>query len=313
VETVAVSAAVSVAESGTGTGTGTEPEPEPDSAPRLAVGEGLGHASVSVPAGESFTLHAARVPLAVAFEAGARCPGEAALVLDGKPRARGRGQVSVAVPAGKHAYALHCVGADGALGEVVGEGSVTAVRDGGTAKLPRRPATSYVDADGKSYTVLYQNLLPKIVLSWPRAPASDRYTVEVESASGKKSVAARKPEHGFAAGAFSEGRHTLRFTTAEGQSSKPTTLEIRFDNAAPKASVGAPRDGSFAPGASVEVAGVALPGWQVSVQNGTLALDAQHRFSGTVATSAARPDLALRLESPRGGVHYYVRRAAGAR
>ena len=51
----------------------------------------------------------------------------------------------------------------------------------------------------------------------------------------------------------------------------------------------------------------------MSVQNGSVTLDDQHRFQGTVQTSAERPDVALRLESPRGGVHYYVRRAAGAR
>ena len=101
-------------------------------------------------------------------------------------------------------------------------------------------------------------------------------------------------------------------TTPDGGRSKPTTLEIRFDNAAPKASVSKPRDGGFAPGDSVEVSGVALPGFQVSLPGGSLEVDAQSRFQGVVQTSAERPDVVLRIESPRSGVHYFVRRASGS-
>jgi hypothetical protein len=278
-----------------------------------AIGAGPAHPSVIAAAGESFTVHAARVPIAVAFDVGARCPGEAVLVLDGRPRARGR-RVSALVPAGKHAYGLRCVLADGTLapGPAL-TGSVTALRDAGTAQLPRRAPTAFVDADGKTYTVLYQNHLPRIELRWPGAPASARYLVHVEPGVKRAPLSSRKPEHAFASGALGEGRHALYFTTPDGARSKTATLEIRFDNAAPKASVSTPRDGSFAPGANVKVAGVALPGWQVTLPTGTLALDRQFRFVGTATTSEAQPDIALRFSSPRGGVHYYVRRASGGR
>ena len=56
-----------------------------------------------------FTVHAARLPLVVTFDADARCPGEVVLAIGGKPRARGTGQVGVSLPGGRHPYRLHCV------------------------------------------------------------------------------------------------------------------------------------------------------------------------------------------------------------
>jgi hypothetical protein len=158
--------------------------------------------------------------------------------------------------------------------------------------------------------VLFQNLLPRIEFSWPGAPKSAAYTAHVETGGSQRRFEARKPEHVFSAGTLREGVHRLHFTAATGARSKTTTLEIRFDNAAPRASVSSPRDGSFAPGSPVAIAGVALPGYRVSLPGATIELDDQFRFSGTAVTTPAQPDVALRIESPRGGVHYYVRRAA---
>ena len=278
------------------------------------LGPGPDRISLGAAAGESFTVHAARLPVAVAFDVAGRCEGDAALLVDGQPRARGREHVGAAIGAGRHGYDLRCVQPDGSLAERgVAGGHVTVLRDGGSTPLPRRAPTSFVDADGKRYTVLFQNLLPRIELRWPRAPESAAYSVHVQSEGRPPSERpTRKPELTFAAGELREGTHLLHFRTQEGARSKVTTLEIRFDNAAPRASVMRPRDGSFAPGAMVEVAGVALPGYRVSLQNGAIELDRQYRFSGKVVTTPARPDIALRIESPRGGVHYYVRRAASA-
>jgi hypothetical protein len=265
--------------------------------------------SLAAAAGESFTVHAARIPLNVGFTIGNQCPGEAVLMLDGKPRARGQGQVAATINGGRHRYSLHCATEGSVATAPATTGNVTALRDPATASLPRRAPTSFVEADGKRYTVMYQNLLPKISFSWPGAPAAERYTLHVES-NGKPSLFnTRTPEQSFAPGALHDGTHTLYFSAPDGTRSKTTTLEIVYDNAAPKLSLSAPRDGSFAAGTPVKIAGVALPGFQLSVAGGQVELDQQARFTGSAVTSANRPDLALRIEKPGAGVHYYVRRA----
>jgi hypothetical protein len=312
-------AAQPAADASTAETTAADAKAEP--APALAAATGVNaipagpeRVSIAAAAGESFTVHAARLPVAVAFELAGRCPGEAALVLDGKPRARGGAQVSAAFGGGRHGYELRCVQPDGGLApDALAGGHVTALRDGGSAPLPLRAPTTVVDADGKRYTVLFQNLLPRIDLRWPNAPRSTAYSVRVESEGrGTSERQTSKPELSFAAGMLREGSHRLTFSTPQGVRSRTTTLEIRFDNAAPRASVTKPRDGSFTPGSTVEVAGVALPGYQVSLPGGAIELDNQFRFAGSAVTTHARPDVALRIESPRGGVHYYVRRAAAA-
>ena len=113
----------------------------------------------------------------------------------------------------------------------------------------------------------------------------------------------------FAPGALPEGEHVFTFE-ADGKRSKPTSVVIRFDNAAPTASLSSPADGSFAPGSSVLVAGSALPGWTVSAGGRELEQDAQNRFSEQVVTSSGERALVIRFSQPGRGVHYYLRRSA---
>jgi hypothetical protein len=87
---------------------------------------------------------------------------------------------------------------------------------------------------------------------------------------------------------------------------------VRFDNAAPKASLSSPIDRQFKPGDTVTIEGVALETWKVSVEGGSVNVGADERFVGSVPTSASHPDVAVRLAHPRLGVHYYLRRASGS-
>jgi hypothetical protein len=63
---------------------------------------------------------------------------------------------------------------------------------------------------------------------------------------------------------------------------------------------------------SVEVEGVALPSSAVSVNGQALALDAQHRFTGSRPLAAGARALSVRIDHPRIGVRYYIRRPQGA-
>ena len=78
------------------------------------------------------------------------------------------------------------------------------------------------------------------------------------------------------------------------------------------ASLSAPIDRSFAPGAELEIEGVLLPAWKVSVDGGMIEKVGEDRFHGRIVTTPQNPDFAVRLFHPRLGTHYYLRRASGA-
>jgi hypothetical protein len=86
---------------------------------------------------------------------------------------------------------------------------------------------------------------------------------------------------------------------------------IKFDNAAPAASVREPVDGSFQPGDTVKVSGVVVEGWSVSVNGTIVKLDEQKRFSTTATVPAGENALVLKLSHAKRGTVYYVRHAAG--
>jgi hypothetical protein len=261
----------------------------------------------------SFAVHDPSPPTAIGFSTGGECPGGAVVSLAGRgrDRSRGTGVVSILVPAGAHRFEVHCVGADGVEPRVASSGTVTVMHDAGTARLPRTAPATLVDADGRTYTVLYQNLLPKISVRWVNAPAAAPYGLTVTSPGGAtQSFSAASPSYSFGSGSFSEGEHHVRFHAADGTASKDTRVDIRFDNATPTATLTSPSNGSFAPGSPVTVSGVALEGWKISAAGQDLPLDPAERFSGDVTAPAGQRALAILFENPRRGVQYYLRRSA---
>jgi hypothetical protein len=272
--------------------------------------EGPGVVDVVAGAGDSFVVHDPKPPTSVAF-LHSGCDGELVLTLDPGKRARetgGRGRVSAEIASGSHRYSLTCVKPGESKGVRVADGSVAVIADAGARRLARTAPASVVDADGRRYTVLYQTLLPNISMRWPNAPAAPSYTLRVSSSSGSRSLSSSKPSYSFGAGALGEGDHTFSFEGG-GARSKSTSVAIRFDNAAPTASIASPADRSFAPGASVVVSGSALPGWTVSSVGKDLTQDAQNRFSGEVSAPVAERALVIRFSHPSRGNHYYLRRS----
>jgi hypothetical protein len=285
-----------------------EPRPQVSkeaTGPEDDVVAGPAYSHMGAVAGESFTVHSAELPVAVAFDFHGKCAGEGELV-SGNQRSRSEGSANLLLNAGVRAYQVRCVDSQGGVGhKVVAHGTVRVLRDAGTRKLPTRAPTSFIEADGRAYTVYYQNQLPEVSVSWPNAPHADRYQLTID---GKSSTASRA-EYLFRSGSLYDGVHQVYFTAAE-RRSRTTSFEIKFDNAAPKASLSSPTDRGFSPGDKVKIAGVALPMWKVSVEGGTIVVDADERFSGEVLTDPGRPDIAVRLQHPRLGTHYYLRRAA---
>ncbi|MEI9941421.1 MAG: FecR domain-containing protein [Pseudomonadota bacterium] len=280
--------------------------------PGRAFERGLERVDLSITVGESIVIHDPRPPTAVGVIAGERCTGSALLSVDGR-RARaeervGEGRIGVALASGAHHYVVHCLGEGGARGDKIGQGTISIIPDSGVRRLASSAPLTNVDADGRRYTVLYQSLQPRIAIQWPNAPPASSYALTISSPHGTKTVATSSPRYFFASGALGEGQHSFSFQGA-GRSSRNTTVVIRFDNAAPAASIASPADGSFAPGSSVLVSGTAQPGSVVTVGSTTLQQDDQNRFSTAVS---APPDqaLAIRFTQPQRGVHYYLRRSA---
>jgi len=273
---------------------------------------GLERVDLSIAAGDSIIIHDPRPPTAVGVTAAGRCNGSALLSVDvsrARPEERvGTGRIGVALASGAHHYVLHCLAEGGARGEKVAQGTISIVADSGLRRLATSAPLTNVDADGRRYTVLYQSLQPRIAIQWPNAPPASSYVLTVSSPRGTKTVTTSAPHHFFASGSLAEGQHSFSFQGA-GRRSRETTVVIRFDNAAPAASIASPADRSFAPGSSVLVSGTAQPGSVVTVGGETLQQDAQNRFSMAVSAPADQA-LAIRFAQPQRGVHYYLRRSA---
>jgi hypothetical protein len=307
--------ASSGAEPGEPAWAGTNDENE-GSPPKLDVSGGRAPGPVVVDllasAGDSFVVHDPRPPTAVAFTVPG-CPSGAVLTIEsGKKGARetiGSARVSAEFSQGTHRYSVACLDAGTSPAARVARGTLSVIADAGLRTLAKTAASSSVDADGRRYTVLYQTLLPRLSVRWPNAPTASSYTLSVRSKQGTRTFSSASANHTFDPGSLAEGEHVLMFE-ADGRRSKETSVVIRFDNAAPTASLTSPADASFAPGSSVLVSGAALPGWSVAVAGRELAQDEQNRFSELVGAPGSERALAIRFSQAGRGVHYYLRRSA---
>ena len=258
--------------------------------------------SFTVSAGESFVVHAPELPVALGVTAPSNCQGEALVELNGGARYRGTGTVKVWLDAATRSIGTRC--ADKPARTTL-RGNVRVLEDAGTRKLPARPPVSNVEADGRGYTIYYQNQPPDIHVRWPSAPDTTSYQLDVDG----NVQNLKAPDYTFTSGALADGQHRVTFS-ALSRRSRTTAVEVRFDNTAATASLNAPSNRGFSPGSEVEIEGVLLPAWKVSVDGGTIEKVGDSRFQGRITTTPSAPDFAVRLSHKKLGTHYYVRRAA---
>ena len=268
-------------------------------------GRGPGSADLIVNAGDSFTVHDPGPPTNIGFKLGGQCAKGAVVRLANQQWAGRGGQANVPVKAGRHSYEVNCLGPDGPEKESVAKGRVIVLRDAGTASIASGAPTSHVNTDGRRYTVLYQNNLPRITVGWAGAPEASSYTLVVDA----RRIRTSSPNYAFPSGALTEGTHTVRFeaATVPSRKSRQTRISIRFDNAMPTASLD-PIGGKVGSDGTMLVAGKALPGWSVSVGGKKLNLDGQSRFRGSAALPEGHDALPVKFEHPSRGTHYYLRR-----
>jgi hypothetical protein len=297
-----------------------EPVPPPPASERLAPLE-LG--DLELRPGTSATIYDPEPPSRVHLLIPDRCSAGARLAVRGEPELTLTPTQALLLAAGTHDYRLLCLDTDLTPDTTTGaqewRGTLRVIKNPGTAQLPRSAPTNSIDVDGRAYTVLFQNLPPVLEVKWPAAPTASGYTLRVQLEAGAPLILSLdSPMHVFAPGALPEGRHQLQFATQPSKagvkplSSRKTTLDLRFDNASPMASLRAPAVAGFDATTSVHVAGLALPDAQVSVLGQRFALDAQQRFAGDVTLPAGTRTIAVRIHHPRTGTRYYVRRVRPA-
>ncbi|HKP55953.1 MAG TPA: hypothetical protein VJV78_04510 [Polyangiales bacterium] len=266
----------------------------------------------SLPAGETATIHDPAPPTDVAVVE-TRCPGVAVLEFDrgngrfDAQRVRGSSQLQVRLPAGNYRYRVRCVRNGRVELASAGSGRLNVTRDAATRPLPASSARITADADGRRYTVSYQNRLPIITLRWPEAPKANEYTLKVEPERAEAfSLSSKQPSVTLPAGRLGDGVHRFEFESGRARSEQGL-LSVSFDYRARTAYLTSPADNQPPQEGSTRLAGGSMVGSSVSVSGTPLKLDSQGRFSADIPAPAAGQGLAVRVQHPSAGIHYYVR------
>lgn len=290
---------------------GEEATVSADGATQLA-GRGLEYSDMSAQAGESFVVHDPRPPTAVRLQFAGLCSSGGVVRVNsaaGAQFASGDGSAALAFRPGRSTYTVHCLGDNGPAETAVAKGSITILKDAGTRPVPTAPPATSITTDGRDYTVMYQNQLPRIAVSWSNAPPSSSYTLHVESRGGSRTYTTESPAYSFASGALVEGHHTVYFEGA-GRVSRRTGIEITFDNAAATASLATPAEPEVTAGGEITVAGTAQPGWSVEIGGLKIEQDSKQRFNQGVQIPTSQRAVAVKLTHPSRGTHVYLRRPA---
>jgi hypothetical protein len=272
-------------------------------------GRSLSYADIEITAGHSLVIHDPNPPTAARFLFAGVCPQTGVLTLarNGDKKgafAAGRDAIALPVPAGTYRYELRCETADL---KPARQGRLVVMKDGGTRAMAAHPPSTQLQADGRNYTVLYQNRLPDITLAWPNAPAATALRLVHEFAEATKTIELGEPSYHFPSGRLEEGQHQFYFA-GDTKVSRKTTLDIRFDNAAPTALLNTPVAVKAQSGEPVTITGVALPGWDVRVEDHPAERDAQGRFFSSAIMPADRRGLVIWISHPSRGMHAYLRR-----
>lgn len=255
-----------------------------------------------VNAGDSFWVHDPEPPTRIGFRFEGLCSGSARLRA-GEQEGEGEAAIALTFAPGKHKYALSCTNEGGRF---AAEGQFEVLRDKGAKPLPAFTPSATVHADGRVYTVYYQERLPQITVVWPNAPAVATYELTIDG----QTMSVAQPSVSLPSGRLGPGAHQLVFSTtgAPKRASRKTTVDVRVDAQAAAARVAEPSE-RFEPGSPVSVAGQAMPGYSVMLDGAELALDSQRRFS-TIASP--KGTMALAFTRPGRGTHYYLRRPKGS-
>ncbi|MEJ7599051.1 MAG: hypothetical protein WKG01_14175 [Kofleriaceae bacterium] len=264
-----------------------------------------------IPAGETLVVHDPRPPTAVQFQFGGRCPGGGIVELDKDPRYRtakisaGKEAANLLVAKGSWHYRLRCT-TTGKEGNSVTGGRIVITRDEGRRALPKVPPSNPIDADGRTWTVSYQSMIPNLVVSFKGPPGGNLFRLHLAQGGRDQTFDSTRPSVSIPGTKLQEGTYAYWFDRDGERQEKISTLKINFDQTAPQVYIESPANARPWSG-DLDVRGAVLPGWTAAVDGITIPIDAQRRFAAKVGAPAGNA-LAIRLSHPQRGVHYYLRR-----
>lgn len=260
-------------------------------------------------AGESATVHDPKAPspLRVTFDQVCTGSGVVEVARDRAfkhlvARSGGVASANVLVPSGSFNYRVRCPGGKGAAG------TLRVSTDSGRTPLPKAAARTTVDMDGREYTILYQNLLPEISLTWKRAPRGQvKYTFVVQPPHGAaKKLSSMLPALKLAPGELREGTYRVWAEPGTGGKSEESRVVIDFDNAAQSVSI----DTVETTPTGIRVRGTVIEGSTVSAAGTPVDLDRHRRFDTQLSPGPNEDGSSVRIAHPKAGIHYYVMRTS---
>jgi hypothetical protein len=248
-------------------------------------------------------------PTHIALTVPKRCEHGAELKLSRGRAVRGATRLTLDLTAGSYRYNVYCLETGGARSKPAASGVIEVQKANGTRALPKSAPHNAVDLDGHSYRLVYQNLRPEVSVSWPNAPSASSYSLRIRAPSGAtRRVSLTRPAYVLKAGALSDGKHELVMEAGK-NSSKPTSIDITYDDSAPTANLELPAASGFAADKPVEIRGIAAEGTSVSVDGEQLDQNAHGSFRHTLTLSPGRTAVSVRFQHRTHRVRYYVRRA----
>ena len=263
---------------------------------------------VMVGAESTFTIHDPRGATALQFSYAGKCGGGGTIEMDTDPRFRtaritgGKDSANILADAGAYSYRLTCGGG------AVASGRIVVRRDSGTRPLPKDAQVNDIAADGRSYRISYQSLVPNIKIKFPGS--GGKYKLHLATGGAEETFDSAKPVYTVEGKKLKEATYTYWVDKDGVKQDKVSTLTIDFDQTAPQVYISDPPNGK-AFTADVKVGGAVLPGWSVKVEGVDIPVDKNtRRFNASVGAPQGATALAIRLSHPQRGVHYYMRRGA---
>ena len=254
----------------------------------------------------SFTIHDPKGATALQF-AWSKCNG-GTVELDTDPKFRtaritaGKDAANIIADAGAWSYRLVC-----GNGNVAGGGRLIVRRDAGARPLPKDPPVNNIDADGRTYRISYQSVIPKIKIKIPGT--GSKFKLHLATGGAEETFDSDTSTFTLDPKKLKEATYTYWADRDGVKQDKISTLTIDFDQTAPQVYIESPAIGK-AWGSEVDVRGAVLPGWSAKVEGVDIPVDKNtRRFVAKVPPPSGAQALAIRLSHPQRGVHYYLRRA----
>ncbi|MFN0251825.1 MAG: hypothetical protein ACKV2T_33420 [Kofleriaceae bacterium] len=265
-----------------------------------------------VAVGESATIHDPRGKTAVQFQFGGKCKDGGFIEMDSNARFQtakvsgGKDSANLMADVGQWAYRLRCSSGGGDSAPVA-SGRVRVMKDDGSRPLPKQAATVPIDADGRTWRISYQSVIPLVQVS-TKGTGSD-FKLHIATGGKEQVFPGKGAKISVPGNKLDEGTYTYYLERDGVNDPKVSTLIIDFDNTAPQVYIQSPPPISAKPWeAQVRIRGALMPGWTAAAGGVEIPVDKQRRFVGTVDKPTGTTTLSIRLSHPQRGVHYYLRR-----